>query len=87
MDTKYKEISGNPPADHVYQVHSYSVDRTKKCVLIYASTKNVGKNDYPLTGDVTLYTLHFNLASTSKEEFELNCSHFLKEVMNIIHTH
>jgi len=85
LDTKYKEIGNSyPPSEHSVQVHSYSVSRTNKCVLIYASTKSIGKMEYPLTGGINLFTLHFNLVSSSKEEFDQNCCNFIKEVISII---
>jgi hypothetical protein len=50
----------------------------------YASTKSIGKVEYPLAGGISLFILHFYVASSSKEEFDQNCSNFVSAVINII---
>lgn len=87
LDTKYKEMHDNgiPPSDHVMQVQAYSISsKAKRCGLIYASNKNIKKRKYPLVADIDLYTIHFNLASSSKEEFYLNCNDFINEIRHIL---
>ena len=85
MDTKYKYIEeGVPPAEDVRQVFCYSrIINSKKCVLIYPTDKRIKKKQFQLPDGVCLSQLHLKLTSSSKEEFDQNCSDFLKEINDI----
>jgi 5-methylcytosine-specific restriction endonuclease McrBC regulatory subunit McrC len=86
LDTKYKHIgNANPPFEHVMQVHSYSIiTNARPCILINAASENITMKKYDLKDNICLFTLHFNLACSSKMEFDENCLYLLNEIMNIL---
>lgn len=86
LDTKYKDIGQTiPPAEHVRQVFCYSrISNAKKCILIYASNKEIPTKQYNLPDNVCLFRSHFNMKGSSKEDFDINCSKFIDEINNII---
>lgn len=52
-------------------------------VLIYPTDKRIKKKQFQLPDGVCLSQLHLKLTSSSKEEFDQNCSDFLKEINDI----
>ena len=79
LDTKYKEYDNTPDMGHIAQLSLYSLStRVKNCGLIYP-----GKFEpefFLIKPDIRVHILPFNLAASSKLEFEENCSQFVENL-------
>jgi 5-methylcytosine-specific restriction enzyme subunit McrC len=82
LDTKYKEYDNAPDMGYIAQLSLYSLStRIKNCGLIYP-----GKFEpefFLIKPDIRVHVLSFNLAASSKLEFEENCSKFVENLKSL----
>jgi hypothetical protein len=83
LDTKYKEYKDKPEEEVVTQMVLYSNStRIKKCVLVYPGVSKSIPPNY-LKENITLHIVLIDLSVTTPEEFERNCSEFVKHIEKI----
>jgi 5-methylcytosine-specific restriction enzyme subunit McrC len=80
LDTKYEQHPGKKPRpEHVHQMVSYSVGTgIKQCGLVYVG--NIPTRTDHLKQAINLFTLSLNISVSTKQQFEENCSLFIKEI-------